>query len=169
MEKKSQIKEDYDKTAEIYNERYGDIQLEKYSIMLQDLKLKKPILDLGCGTGMFGEFLKAKKGITGIDISLEMLKQSSGARVQGDIENLPFKSESFTTVVSFTALQNLEDAEKMLKEVKRVLKKDGTFVLTFLNKMMDKMPEVENHFDVVEMKTCGEDIGLVLRPLSADK
>ena len=183
MSKKEEVKELYDKSAETYDGRYGDIQEEKYHIMLQDLKLKKPVLDLGCGTGLLGEFLKAqaerisaghsgtrsaraRKGIIGVDISLEMLKKGSGARVQGDIENLPFKDKTFPTVVSFTALQNLEDAEKMLLGVKRVLKGNGIFMLTFLNKQIYAIKIVENHFKIIEMKTCGEDIGLVL---SADK
>jgi len=168
MDKKQQVKESYDKSAEIYNSRYGDIQEEKYHIMLQDLQLKKPILDLGSGTGLLGEFLNVKKGFVSIDISLEMLKQGSGTRVNGDVEKLPFKDSSFATVLSFTALQNLESADEMLAEVKRVLKPKGTFVLTVLNKITPNMELIETHFKIVEMKVCGEDLGLVLQ-LSADK
>ena len=164
MGKTADVKERYDASAEIYNSRYGDIQEEKYHLMLQDLHLKKPILDLGSGTGLLREFLHVKKGFIGIDISYEMLKQASGARVQGDIEKLPFKDNSLSTVLSFTALQNLESADKMLAEVHRVLKKNGIFVLTVLNKVSLPLGSIEKQFKIVEMKVCGEDLGLVLSP-----
>ena len=74
MSDKLAIKEKYDSTVDIYNERYGDIQEEKYRIMLSDLQIKKPILDLGSGTGLLQKFLKVP--VTGLDISFKMLKKS---------------------------------------------------------------------------------------------
>ncbi|MEM2873895.1 MAG: class I SAM-dependent methyltransferase [Candidatus Nanoarchaeia archaeon] len=160
--KKEIISKLYDKTADIYDSRYGKIQEEKYRIMLEDLQLKKPILDLGCGTGLLQKFFKAK--LIGLDISFKMLKRSKEYSIQGDMENLPFKNNSFATVLSFTALQNLENAEAMLREVKRILKPDGIFVLTVLSKFVDKLAFVEKYFKILEMKTCGEDVGLILMP-----
>jgi len=160
MSDKTLIREKYDSTAGIYNERYGDIQEEKYHCMLQDIPLKKPILDLGCGTGMLKEFLKVP--MIGIDISFEMLKKSKEKNVLGDIEKLPFKDNSFATILSFTAIQNLDSADAALLEVKRILKQKGTFVLTVLNKFEGKLDAVEKYFKIMEMKICGEDVGLVL-------
>jgi len=164
MSDKTLIKEKYDSTAGIYNERYGDIQEEKYHCMLQDISIKKPVLDLGCGTGMLKEFLKVP--MIGIDISFEMLKKSKEKNIQSDMENLPFKDNSFATILSFTALQNLDSADAALLEVKRILKPKGTFVLTVLNKFAGKLDVVEKYFKIMEMKICGEDVGLIL---SADK
>jgi demethylmenaquinone methyltransferase/2-methoxy-6-polyprenyl-1,4-benzoquinol methylase len=158
--KKQEIKEQYDKTADIYDKRYGDIQEEKYRIMLEDLQLKEPIFDLGSGTGMLQKYLKGK--LYGLDISFASLKKSSEIAVQGDAEQLPYKDNTFSTVLSFTTAQNLADVEKMLAEIARVLKQDGIAVITILAKFRNKLSAVEKYFRIIEIKTCGEDIGLVL-------
>jgi ubiquinone/menaquinone biosynthesis C-methylase UbiE len=72
--RKQVIKNDYDKTAGVYDSRYADIQEEKYRVMLEDLELKQPILDVGSGTGLLQKFLNVK--LCGIDISHGMLKHS---------------------------------------------------------------------------------------------
>lgn len=150
----------YDSTADIYNERYGPIQEEKYKIMLEDLEFKGPVLDLGSGTGLLQKFLKGK--LYGIDISFASIKKSSELVVQGDAEQLPYKNNTFNTVLSFTTAQNLDSVENMLKEVSRVLKPKGIAVITILAKFMDKLSNAERYFQILEIKTCGEDVGLVL-------
>ncbi len=159
--KKQEIKEQYDKTADVYDSRYGDIQEEKYRIMLEDLQLKEPILDLGSGTGMLQKYLKGK--LYGLDISFASLKKSAEMAVQGDAEQLPYKDNTFSTVLSFTTLQNLESAGNLFREIARVLKPEGLAVITVLSKFADKLSSVENYFKILEIKTCGEDIGLVLK------
>lgn len=175
--KKQAVRENYDKTAGIYDNRYKEIQEEKYRIMLEDLQLKEPILDLGSGTGLLQEFLKtqaeqssagpsgtssARAKLIGIDISHGMLKHSKELSVQGDAESLPFRDNSFATVLSFTTAQNLESIENMLREIARVLKSEGLAVITILAKFRNKLSAVEKYFRIIEIKTCGEDIGLVL-------
>jgi ubiquinone/menaquinone biosynthesis C-methylase UbiE len=96
-----------------------------------------------------------------LDISFASLKKSEELSVQGDAENLPFRDNSFATVLSFTTLQNLESAEKMLAEIARVLKPNGLAVITVLSKFANKLQNVEKYFQIREIKTCGEDIGLV--------
>jgi ubiquinone/menaquinone biosynthesis C-methylase UbiE len=150
---------DYNKTASHYNSRYQETQFEKYGLMLANLKLRGKIMDLGCGTGLLSEFLQ--RDLVGCDSSKEMLK----IRGSGDlceIENLPYKNASFDWVLSFSVLMNSQDPEKALKEVKRVLKKDGTFICTFLRAFSPKLrPLLEMHFNIKEEKLCGEDIGFV--------
>jgi ubiquinone/menaquinone biosynthesis C-methylase UbiE len=163
--KKQAIKEIYDKTANIYDRRYRSIQKEKYEIMLESLQLKTPILDLGCGTGLLQKYLRTiKTNLIGIDISYEMLKHSKELCVQGDVENLPFKDNSFATVLSFTTFQNLDSAEKALTEVARVLQPNGLAVITILLKCAKKLQNVKKHFKIKKIKKCSEDIGLILAP-----
>jgi ubiquinone/menaquinone biosynthesis C-methylase UbiE len=158
--KKQAVRENYDKTAGIYDSRYKEIQEEKYRIMLEDLQLKEPILDLGSGTGLLQKFLKGT--LYGLDISFASLKKSKELSVQGDAESLPFKDNSFATVLSFTTAQNLDSVENMLREIARVLKSNGIAVITILAKFRNKLSAVEKYFRIIEIKTCGEDIGLVL-------
>lgn len=160
MEKQKAIRQAYDSTAQIYDERYKDIQFQKYRVMLADLDIRQPILDHGCGTGLLSSLVP---NLIGIDISLEMIKKANEICVQGDLENLPFKDNSFATVLSFTAIQNVGNLDKALAELKRILKKEGLVVLTFLQKFTDKIqPAVEKYFDILEVRYLQEDVGFIL-------
>ena len=161
--KKVKIKSDYDKSAETYDSRYREIQYLKYQGMLENIELKGKVLDLGCGTGILGEFLNER--LVGIDISLEMLKQGEDREkfIQGDMENIPFKENSFDTVLSFSAFMNLSDLNKGLREVKRVLKRGGLFLVTLLEKKFTDqfLNDLNNLFEVQEIKKVDEDVGFV--------
>jgi len=165
-DKKKFIEEQYNLTAEMYDERYRDIQLEKYHLMLSDISLSGKILDLGCGTGFLQEYLEKKK-IIGVDISFEMLKLAKKRKeksIQADLDFLPFKDNSFDLILSFTALQNLPDVKKALAEIARIIKPNKTVAVTILEKSVttEMMTEIEQHFDIQEIRVCGEDIGFVM-------
>ncbi len=154
------VREKYNRTASIYNQRYRAIQREKYKIMLSGLKLKGRILDHGCGTGLLSKFLG--KNINGVDNSAEMLK-IKGSGDLADVEKLPYKDGTFDFILSFTTLQNCSSQEKAIKEAKRVLKPKGTFVCTFLRSLEPKLKLLlEKHFKTLEKRPCGEDIGFIL-------
>jgi malonyl-CoA O-methyltransferase len=100
----------------------------KHLIEFAKPNLKGKILDLGCGTGFLGEFID--KNLIGLDISKSMLEiaNSKGyTPIQGDIENLPFKSNTFDTILSNFSLHWL-DLDKAFSEVNRVLKKESYFI-----------------------------------------
>ncbi|WP_067515451.1 malonyl-ACP O-methyltransferase BioC [Endozoicomonas ascidiicola] len=101
------------------------------------------VLDLGSGTGIHSVALAdryASALVTGLDLSMGMLQfaqrqHSSCNRVRwcsGDIESLPFASESIDLIFSSLAIQwcNLE---RVLDEVSRVLKPGGQFVFSTLS------------------------------------
>lgn len=150
----------YDLTANIYNARYRNVQFEKYRVSLAGLDLKGDILDLGAGTGLLSDFLGTD--VTAVDVSERMLKEGSGKRVQADVQELPFKSNSFDWVLSFSVIMNAENPSNVLEEVRRVLKPGGFFVLTYLKKF-DFSGELRSKFRLIEYKECGEDVCFVLR------
>ncbi|MBP7134114.1 class I SAM-dependent methyltransferase [Patescibacteria group bacterium] len=92
------------------------------------------VLDIGCGTGISTRQLAAKlKGtVIGCDINLEMLKTAIGHGQKGvgyslgDARKILFENESFNIVTAFTAFHWFTD-KPALKEISRVLKKDGHF------------------------------------------
>ncbi len=164
------VRQDYELSADSYDSRYREIQFEKFRIMLSETELKEPILDLGCGTGLLKEFLGKNVKLFGCDFSEKMLEK---AKQRGEIisaadlnEKFPYEDKQFATILSFTVLQNVSAQENFLAEAKRVMKKDGVFVLTVLKKTTDEkqlIKLIEKYFVVQELTDCDEDFGFVLK------
>lgn len=99
------------------------------------------ILDVGVGTGhMAFDMAKATIGhneIVGIDISDDMLSAcrercadlSNVSFEIADLYDLPFNEESFDVVLSVQVFEYLEDVQKALLELHRVLKPGGRLIL----------------------------------------
>lgn len=99
------------------------------------IKMKRPILDIGCGFGEFAGVFFESQVEMGIDISWkELLTAKRGNKYKklkrADARNLPFKDSSFNTVLSVSTLEHIKEVEKVIKEVKRVLRPGGKFVFT---------------------------------------
>jgi len=128
------------KTGETY---YGNLRpvadirfKRKSAAILQLLKSDKSrILEIGCGTGMLSLYLGKKNprlNIEAIDLSpkaIEVAKKQLGKQHNikfrvGDVNNLPFKDATFDVVVGNSILHHV-DFDKVVKEVKRVLKPNG--------------------------------------------
>jgi ubiquinone/menaquinone biosynthesis C-methylase UbiE len=92
-------------------------------------------LELCCGTGAVSlELKRAGWQVQGVDISEGMIHEASKdfAAVVGDVCALPFPSASFDLAVMRQAYFLLDDGPGALKEVKRVLKPGGKFLLSHL-------------------------------------
>ena len=101
------------------------------------------ILDIATGTGDLIINLAKKTEATqliGLDISEGMLSvgrkkiNSDGLEeriqmVQADSENMPFDDNSFDAITVAFGVRNFEHLEKGLKEIRRVLKPGGIFVI----------------------------------------
>ncbi|MFH1856950.1 MAG: class I SAM-dependent methyltransferase [Candidatus Omnitrophota bacterium] len=98
----------------------------------------KVVLNIGCWTGGFEKLLKGVNcRFVGVDINAEVLKIAKKANPQFDyvesvVQKLPFADGFFDTVMMFAVLEHLpiNHEVKAFKEVARVLKKGGTFILT---------------------------------------
>ncbi len=126
----------YDEISEGYEELHGEEQLKKVELIKKYLKPKAEdkLLDVGCGTGLTTEPWPCKR--YGVDPAKKLIAR---ARQKDKIEykiapaeNIPYPDNHFDYVVSITAIQNFEDIEKGLNEIKRVGK--DKFVLSFLKK-----------------------------------
>jgi len=116
---------------------------KKEFIEFIDLKNKNnTILDIGCGTGDIALQILDKKNIVNgkikmflTDPNIKMINQGIKKLDKKKIkwftsyaENLPIKNEQFDLVTMSFSLRNVENINKTLKEVKRVLKKNGQFL-----------------------------------------
>jgi ubiquinone/menaquinone biosynthesis C-methylase UbiE len=117
---------------------FRSIELDLYHD--SDVDFENPVLDLGCGDGGVIRILKetglVKKPPYGIDISYSLLRKAKLRNeylsiIQADANYLPFKDESFASIICNGVLCSiLEGFEQPLKEANRILKKGGIFVAT---------------------------------------
>lgn len=102
------------------------------------------VLDAGCGTGRTSARLAAGGAeVVGFDVSPEMLRRAR-ERVPGasflaaDLaEPLPFDDDAFDLVVASLVIHYLQDWVPPLRELRRVLRPGGAFVLSTHHPAMD--------------------------------
>lgn len=102
---------------------------------------EKKILDVGCASGYFGKKLE-KKGakVTGIDSSAQAIylakKFITNALVVDLNEiKIPLKSNSFDMILASEVLEHLINPLGTLKELYRILKPKGAYIVTTPNFM----------------------------------
>jgi SAM-dependent methyltransferase len=99
------------------------------------------LLDGGCGTGHFAPVFAGRGAdIIGLDRSFEMLEYAkSRYRIQnlvhGNVEALPFVTDSFEIVIMLTVLEFLSAPRLALCETRRVLKPSGQLVVGYLERL----------------------------------
>ncbi len=104
--------------------------------------LKLDLYNEATGTTHAGYFVQNSAKIYGIDISFKINHQAKlkcGHQIlgsQGDVRNLPFKSESFDVIFSLGTLEHVQDADQpiTIKELFRVLKPGGICILGVNNR-----------------------------------
>jgi dTDP-4-dehydrorhamnose reductase len=92
------------------------------------------LLDFGCGSGIFVEELeKAGFDAHGVDISDEAVRFGALQGIKNlsviDSHKINFPDNTFDVVLSMDVLEHLEDEEWALKEIERILKPNGIFVV----------------------------------------
>ena len=102
---------------------------------LAGIPIRRPVLDLGCGDGVFGQVLFAEPIDVGIDASVGELAiaQSSGSYrllVLADGAALPCADAGFETVISNGVLEHVEDLPAALGEIARVLRPGGRLIFS---------------------------------------
>jgi ubiquinone/menaquinone biosynthesis C-methylase UbiE len=105
------------------------------------------ILDIGCAFGRDAKFFTDNGfDTTGIDLSENMVKKAKDFSPSSkfyvmDMQNLDFDNQSFDGIWCSAALLHLNknDATLALKEIKRVLKKDGFLYLNLKEGIGEKV------------------------------
>ena len=110
------------------------------ALSFDQIELKNPALDLGCGFGEFSGVVFGKVE-TGIDINKKELADALKNKkynkvVWADARALPFAAKSYSTVIAVSVLEHIENAEIVIKEVGRILKKAAPKKAGLLNRLI---------------------------------
>jgi ubiquinone/menaquinone biosynthesis C-methylase UbiE len=147
------IKEAYDTFAPVYEELmkkpYQKFYRERVKRILKEfIRENSKVLDIGCGCGFPSIYLAQEIGcsVEGIDVSREMIKKAKenlpkGIKNKIDYEVLSttslyaFNDESFDNVVSiYGALNYIGNLEEVLKEIRRIMKREGIFLASLYSR-----------------------------------
>jgi ubiquinone/menaquinone biosynthesis C-methylase UbiE len=149
---------DYNKIAKEFLERRADksrfdynrdIEVPAMIKMVGSVK-NKVILDVGCGFGDHSKRLSKKgaKKIIAFDLSKELVKFANEQNVPnckfevGDMnQKLKYENNYFDLVISGLALHYVKNVNQLFKEVNRVLKKGGMFVISTGHPIFDLLSE----------------------------
>lgn len=120
----------------------------------------KKVLDMASGEG-YGSFILSigAKSVTGIDIderSIEHAKRKYTSEklcfLAGSIEKVPIEGKGiFDVVVCFEAIEHIIEHDRLMYEVKRLLKEDGLFIISTPDKQKHLDAGIVNSFHVKEL------------------
>ena len=146
--KKEQVTQMFDTISKEYDGlnrviSFGiDIKWRKKVVEIVKQQQPKTVLDIATGTGDLAINLAetSAEKIVGLDISPGMLnvgKEKVKAKqldnridmIIGDSENMPFEDNTFDAITVAFGVRNFETLENGLKDILRVLKPGGTFVI----------------------------------------
>ena len=104
-------------------------------VILAEQEFRRPVLDLGCGDGLFASVLFAEQLDTGIDPDPDELREAARTGAYRELircygERVPKPDESFQTVFSNSVLEHIPDLLPVVKEVFRILAPGGVFYFT---------------------------------------
>lgn len=95
---------------------------------LHSSKLSGNLLDIGCGSKPYKELFNHCKTYVGLEI--ETNKNLNEMDFTYDGKTFPFEEGRFDSAICSEVLEHVFEPEIFLKEVNRVLKKDGKVILT---------------------------------------
>jgi SAM-dependent methyltransferase len=100
----------------------------------REMDVDRPrILDVGCGTGANLELLGRFGEAEGVDVSEDALAFCRARGLQnvrhGAAEKLPYKDGTFDLVTALDVVEHLDDDVAGLREMRRVLRKNGRALL----------------------------------------
>lgn len=98
----------------------------------------KVVLDAACGVGYgSAELARVAERVVGVDVDDAPIAYARTRYASGNVEfrtmdvsSLDFDDDSFDVVVSFETIEHVDDRDAFLREVARVLRPAGTFLVS---------------------------------------
>jgi ubiquinone/menaquinone biosynthesis C-methylase UbiE len=160
FEKEYQDKGAYHHDQEGFKKFFLDVN---YKLLAEPIKPTDKVLDVACGDGAFSDYLPTDD-ITGIDNAPTAIKyakelQKKGKYIVMDMENLEFEPNTFDAITCSLSLFYFDESniDKVLQEIKKVLKPNGKFIFSYKNLDHPKIQEYITKLDsTMESFSLGE-------------
>ncbi len=138
---------DYEDSS--YRTDFWEGQGREYEDLAERIALRKllppagaRLVDIGAGFGRLVDLYDGYQKVVLLDYSKSMLRQAQERwgraekyiYVAANLYNMPFVDSLFDTTVTVRVLHHVQDIPAALREVQRVLKPEGIYVLEYANK-----------------------------------
>jgi len=125
------------------------------------------LLDVGCGSGgLFGALACGdqfeKYGIDFSEVAIEVIRSRiDGEFVVGDVHTMPYEDAFFDRIACTQTLEHVDEPQKLIAEMRRVLAPDGLLLITVPEASLDLRPEewpggVSMHVNKVSIESLSE-------------
>lgn len=146
----------------------------KETLLKMGLKADDTMADIGCGIGYFttegAKIVGRESTVYGLDISEEMLEEMRQKAEKEELENivmvkteeygLKLQDEAVSYAFVVNVVHEVDDREKFLKEIHRILKDGGRIgVIDFEKKEMEMGPPLKHRISIEEMSELIESSG----------
>jgi len=103
--------------------------------ILSSMLFERPILDIGCGEGLFAKMLFAEKVDTGIDPNPREIARARELDIYRELivckgDSIPKPDNYYRTIFSNSVVEHIPDLEPVLQEAHRLLSAGGRLYLT---------------------------------------
>lgn len=147
------VKEGYGEWAATYEDTVLDLMDLALLERLDGALWQGPALDLACGTGRIGSWLRQRgvSPIDGLDLTAEMLSRAGQRGVyrrleQGDVRSTPF-DPGYALVTCSLADEHLPQVDPLYREAARLLAPGGHFVMVSYHPFFMMLNGMPTHYD----------------------
>ncbi len=122
--------------------------------------LKGELIDIGCGRMQYKskilEYIDSYTGLDHPEVS-KIYKKEIKVDIEADAHSIPVKNRSFDSVLMLQTLEYMQNPQKVLSEISRILKRGGILILTspFMYPIHD-YPFDRSRFTDIQLKTMLE-------------
>ncbi len=127
-------------------------QRKRHGIITGMLDKNDDIIDIGCGTS---KIIQDLPDAVACDISmgrLRYLQQNNKLLVCGDVRALPFKDNTFDTVIFSNVIEHVPRCGSILSEINRILRAGGTLIVATPDYGKITWRVVEHVYDIVKLR-----------------
>lgn len=129
------------KPFDLYTEEYDNwFVINEYAFrselnaVRKAMPAKGDIIEVGIGSGMFARPLGIKEGVEPSAAMREKAEKRGLVAIDGVAEDLPYPDKSKDAVLMVTTICFVDDIAISFREVNRVLKDAGSFIIGFVDK-----------------------------------
>jgi len=140
------------------------LAFERYleCLIYTQLHFEPPILDVGCGEGLFANILFAEQINTGIDPNPSELTRARELKGYQEVilcrgDNIPKPAGTFNTIYSNSVLEHIPELSVVLQEIHRLLSPGGRFYFTVPSNYFDHYSVIFQLLTILGLKKIAED------------